>query len=961
MWKVTILVLGFATVVWSGHIPLVDERNAVTVRQETSSGYRLPNSTLPLKYNIELTTHIHDHNSPSQFEFDGKVIISLRVQEQNVRNITLHYRRIILSHVKLSESAEIGGSVIINDDSSFVTDETYEFLVIQAPSVLKLGVYTLEIQYRGELRSDNGGFYRSSYLDSRGNTRWIATTQFESTDARHAFPCYDEPRFRAPIGLKLIHGNTYHAISNMDIQSQGNRDVNYTITEFKDTLSMQTYLLAFVVSDFDYISDSVNNQSVYAIPAAIANGDLNFALEAGVKIIKALEDYLQVKYSFPKLDQIGIPDFAAGAMENWGLVTYREEALLYNATKSPMSQLKRTAAIIAHEYGHQFFGNLVSPAWWSYLWLNEGFATLFEYLASDKAYPELRVQEMFNIEALQVAFQSDALETTRAMNHYVETPAAIAGLFDDIAYQKAGSVLRQLQHAFGDSVFRAGLKLYLDNKQLQSATPADLATGLQRSVEEAQAIPSGVKVIDIISSWADQKGYPLLHVSRDEKSVIKIRQERYLLKASKGNTNATWYIPYNLATYQTADFTSTLPLDWLTTESAEIRPTPSLNWDNNDWVIFNKKQTGYYRVNYDDRLWDLIIKNLHDEEYESIHHLNRAQLIDDSLNLARSGHLKYDIALELNQYLSKETEYIPWASANNGLSYLNRMLTGSSKYSLFKKYIWSLVEPSFKKLGMTSDPSESLFEKLTRNIIINWACTVESADCLAQTRAQLGEVVSNKTENVEPNLRSVVFCNGLRNADRDTFLFVWDRMQRSQDPSERTLLMNALGCSQNAELLRLYLDTSLDESSDTNYRDQERSRVFSAVYSNGQVGLETSMKFLDVNAKQIDRLYNGGSFGGRAIGSAVTGMAKRIVNKEQNQEFVKLVTKLAAGNYLNDGEIAAAKELADENIVWTSKNYGAIESWLEDNMNSGTAQIRSAPVAITLCCTLVAFIYNNIL
>lgn len=223
MWKVAILALSLALTVWSGRVPLLGERDVVTVRQETASGFRLPNSTRPLKYNIELTTHVHDHGSPSQFEFEGKVIISLRVLEQNVRNITLHYRRITISHVKLSESAELGSSIIVDDDSSFATDETHEFLVIQAPSVLKLGVYSLEILYRGELRSDNGGFYRSSYTDNNGNTRWIATTQFESTDARHAFPCYDEPGVRAPIGLKLIHGNTYHAISNMPIKSQVNR------------------------------------------------------------------------------------------------------------------------------------------------------------------------------------------------------------------------------------------------------------------------------------------------------------------------------------------------------------------------------------------------------------------------------------------------------------------------------------------------------------------------------------------------------------------------------------------------------------------------------------------------------------------------------------------------------------------------------------------------------------------
>ncbi|EAT35030.1 AAEL012783-PA [Aedes aegypti] len=952
MWKAAILILSVTSAVWSG-VPLERQNLPSTPRQEVPvSGYRLPNNTIPLRYNVELTTHVHDHQSPNQFDFNGKVTIWLRVLEENVQNITLHYRQITVTHVKLTDATN---TVLVNDDSSFTTDVTYEFLVILAPSILRIGDYSLELEYHGELRTDNGGFYRSSYTDARGNTRWIATTQFESTDARHAFPCYDEPGTRAPIGLKLTHGNAYHAISNMPIKSSLPWNATYTVTEFEDTLAMQTYLLAFVVSDFAFISNTENKQSVYANPVSISNGDLNFALEAGVKVINALEDYLQVKYSFPKLDQIGIPDFAAGAMENWGLVTYREEVLIYNSTKSPMGQLKRTASIIAHEYGHQFFGNLVSPKWWSYLWLNEGFATLMQYIAADKAYPDLRIQDMATVEALQNAFQSDALENTRPMNSYVETPTAISALFDDIAYDKSGSVLRQLQHAFGDTVFRAGLKYYLDAMQFQPATPADLAAALQRAVDDHQALPSTVNVSDIINSWADQSGYPVLHVRRNTDNVITLSQERYLLKRSKDAVKGTWYLPYNMATSQASDFSSTLPHDWLIDQTVELRPSAALNWTIDDWVIFNKQQTGYYRVNYDDKLWELITHELHHGNHSSIHHLNRAQLIDDSLNLARSGHLKYDITLKLIQYLTKEEEYVPWASLNNGLAYLNRMLAGSSKYNLFKKYVWELVEPSFHKFGLENKPSDTHFAKLTRNILINWACQVGSEDCLTQTNSQLAEVVSNKTKDIDPNLKGVVYCNGLRNADRNTFQYVLDRMHRSQDPSDRMLLISALGCSENTALLEMYLATSLDETGDFGYRGQERSRVFSAVYVNGRVGLETAMKFLDANAATIDRLYNGGSFGGRAIGSAVTGMARRVVNKEQYDDFLAMNTRLESAGYLNAGELSTAKELSGENVQWTNTYFNVIESWLEANVKSGAVRFGTASMmTVTTVAALVA-------
>lgn len=219
MWKTAILVLGLSSAVFSG-VPLLNRNLPATSRQETVTGYRLPNTTSPLRYDVELTTHVHDHGSANQFDFEGKVSVSLQVLEQNVQNITLHHRRITVTHVKLSEAGTTGNNVIVDDDSSFSTDETYEFLIVHSPSTLKVGTYMLEINYHGVLRSDNGGFYRSSYTDANGKTRWIATTQFESTDARHAFPCYDEPGTRAPIGLKLTHGNTYHAIANMPIKNQ---------------------------------------------------------------------------------------------------------------------------------------------------------------------------------------------------------------------------------------------------------------------------------------------------------------------------------------------------------------------------------------------------------------------------------------------------------------------------------------------------------------------------------------------------------------------------------------------------------------------------------------------------------------------------------------------------------------------------------------------------------------------
>lgn len=405
---------------------------------EEPQGYRLPTVTLPVSYRIELRTDIHLPELPEEkFKFQGTVTIQLRAIV-NTRSITLHERQLTILDAKLTgEGPEISWT---KDDITHDTEK--EFLILTLPDgqgdLIANTAYTLVINYEGTLREDNGGFYRSYYENENGDVVFLATTQFESTNARHAFPCYDEPGIRAPMTLLIDHHKSYSAISNQPIATENVADVDRLITEFEPTPPVQTYLLAFVVSDFSYVAKEVKDlvpQKVYARPAAIENDEADYAVDAGIKILTDLEQYLETPFSLSKMDQVAIPDFAPGAMENWGLVTYKEEYLLSDKEASLVSKHK-IATIIAHEYGHQFFGNHVSPEWWSFLWLNEGFATLYEYTTTSRVFPEFQSIDFMIRDSVQYSLVSDGLESTRAMTSYAESPGGISALFDDIAYEK---------------------------------------------------------------------------------------------------------------------------------------------------------------------------------------------------------------------------------------------------------------------------------------------------------------------------------------------------------------------------------------------------------------------------------------------------------------------------------------------------------------------------------------------
>lgn len=428
-----------STIINSSNITNNSSGNSI----RTAESYRLPNGTHPLHYDIKIVTNIHLSNDtdPAKFKFNGNEIIRLLVIEDNLNEIVLHSHRLQITNCVLKTQ---DGTIIEweNSEQPWSYEEEKQFLtftIATTSSLVKDEEYYIEIEFNGDLEANNEGFYRSSYINEEGVTVWLGTTQFAPTFARRAFPCYDEPGIRATMQLTIEHDKSFTAVSNTPTQDTQAIGANRVNTMFQVTPKMQTYLLAFLISDFKSVSKQVEGlipQKVYARSSAISSRQCDFALDAGINTITALEQYLNTSYPLKKLDQVALPDFGNSAMENWGLVNYREERLLYDSKITSLDSKFRIASVIGHELGHQYFGNLVSIAWWEYLWMKEGFATFCEYFITNEVYPELRPLDMMIIEAVQFTLRVDGLETTRAMTKDGQTPTEISALYDDIAYKK---------------------------------------------------------------------------------------------------------------------------------------------------------------------------------------------------------------------------------------------------------------------------------------------------------------------------------------------------------------------------------------------------------------------------------------------------------------------------------------------------------------------------------------------
>ncbi|KAJ8889378.1 hypothetical protein PR048_008877 [Dryococelus australis] len=793
--------------------------------------YRLPRYVLPDTYVIRLVPDL------STFTFDGEVSIMVTAAEVTDL-ITLHANDLDVDNGSISVVSLTSGSGISVVD--VVEESRRHLLVIRLNRSLEVGEQcSLAVSYSGYMRDDMYGFYRSYYYRD-GQRRWIGSTQFQPTHARRAFPCFDEPAFKAKFNMTISVPAGYHALFNTRKISSVDSDVSTDgrrWEHFEQTPVMSTYLVAFVVSDFVERSNAAGNVSVWQ--RADAAVQAQYAIQVTQPIVSAMERLVGHDYQLSKLDQAAIPDFSAGAMENWGLVTYRERMILWDEDVSTTADKRSIATVISHEVAHMWFGNVVTLFWWSYTWLNEGFATYFQTFATALVETDWRLEEQFVILHHQVAMASDARETSRPMVHDVSTPLQIASVFDFVNYAKAGSVIRMMEHFLTHDVFLKGLHDYLGTHSYGNTEPDDLYAAMQGA---SSLTDVSVKVV--MDTWATQMGYPLVTVIRNYNTgTIIAEQERFLLSRSTSPTDShdyKWWIPLSYTNKTAANFDNTAPATWLPADRSQISISGTAA--TSDWLILNLQETGEYTT--------VIIGG---DQWEVIPAVSRAQLLDDSLNLARAGILEYDVALNLTTYLSRETDYIPWYSALNAFSFLDTRLRGaaSEDYQLFTNYVLRLTENRYNSLGFAEGQTDHHTTKLLRALILNWACNLGLDSCVTWARQQLVQQMSNASYRILPDVSRVVYCTALRHGGVNEWNHLWRRYEASNVGTEQVLLISVLGCTAHEAIINRYLTLSISEHS--GIRRQDASSVFSAVYSNPE-GVSIAFKFLINNYKSISEL-----------------------------------------------------------------------------------------------------------
>lgn len=726
---------------------------------------RLVDYFVPKHYDLKI-----DLDGP-QRKFEGTVVINGSSTKDN-QPIKLH-----------SKDLTIAAVTIDGQPATYTTGEHDELAI--AVDNLSAGEHTVSITFSGDITDQMHGLY-PCYYEYDGQKKELLATQFESHHAREVFPSIDEPAAKATFDLQLttpINTDEQTVLSNMPISSQETSD-GHLVTRFETSPRMSTYLLAFAVGALQKKTThtqggvEVNVYATHAQPAA----SLDFALEVASRGIDFYDEFYGTPYPLPKSDHIALPDFSSGAMENWGLITYREATLLADPENTSIASKRYIATVVLHELAHQWFGNLVTMEWWNDLWLNESFATMMEYIAVDNLYPEWKIKLDFATNESIMALRRDSIDGVQSVQVDVNHPDEISTLFDGaIVYAKGARLLNMIQQYVGEDAFRTGLKRYFADHAYKNTIGNDLWDALEDA--------SGEQITEIMNTWISQSGYPAVTVTRDDESIT-LTQEQFFI-GPHGPSNKLWPIP----------------LDADDPGAPKLMDSNETSWPSKSPVRLNRSDSAHFITNYDDVSRQKLIDHVIDGSLDPI---GRVQLLHEATLLARGGVTASSQLIPLLEAYKHETLEPVWDIIGLSMAELRKFVEDSKDAETkLRRLSARMAKAQYERLGWDQVEGELEEDTKLRSTIIGLTLYGEVPEALAKAK----ELYENTPlEQLDPELRALIISSVARYGDGKVVDDLMTAYTKTQSPNLKQDICVGVTATRIPEKIAQLLDSIKDQS-----------------------------------------------------------------------------------------------------------------------------------------------------
>ncbi|KAI9652074.1 MAG: Aminopeptidase 2 mitochondrial [Alyxoria varia] len=858
----------------------------------------LPDNVKPTHYEVLLNPDLE------KFTYSGLVRIDLDVKEDS-SSITLNTLELSIDNASLTVGSKPAEEDKISSLQSTQDEEAQTTTFALTKTVPKGSKARLTIEFKGTLNNQMAGFYRSSYTGEDGSKKYMATTQMEATDARRAIPCFDEPALKATFQVTLTADEHLTCLSNMDVKEQkpvGNGKKSVT---FNTTPPMSTYLLAFIVSELKCVES--NDFRVPVRVFAPPDQDIErgrFSVDLAAKTLKFYEDKFDSKFPLPKMDMVAIPDFSAGAMENWGLVTYRLVDLLFDEKTSGAGMKLRVAEVVQHELAHQWFGNLVTMDFWEGLWLNEGFATWMSWYSCNAFFPEWKVWQSYVTDSLASALSLDSLRSSHPVEVPVKKADDINQIFDAISYEKGSCVLRMISKYLGEETFLKGIRIYLKRHAYGNTKTTDLWNALSEA--------SGEDVAKVMEVWTKYVGYPVVSVSEDEKSnKVHVKQNRFLRTHDVTPEEDKTLYPVFLAlrTSEGVDESKTL-----------FDREGSFDIPKDDFYKLNADHSSTYRTFYTasrlHKLGEAAKKGLLTVE-------DRAGMIADAGALSASAYQPSSSTLTLLKGFSSESDYVVWDQLTTWLANLRAtwIFEEEATRDALGAFLRDIASPKAHSLGWTFTEKDDSITQQFKALMFASLGVSGDGKVVAAAKDMFEKFSNGDRGAINPNLRGAVYSIILKNGGGKEYDIILDEFRTAKTSDERNTALRSLGRAKQPELIQRTLAMALGDE----VRSQDIYMPLGALRTHPD-GIRALWKFMKENWDAlVERLPPSMSL----LSSVVSICTSGFTHKDQKADVERFFEGKSTKGF--DKTLAQSLEAVNAKSDWVARDRKDVESWLKEN------------------------------